>query len=281
MSRCAALLVLFVVGCGDAGGTGSDHWTGVSGNGGDDTTSSGSDASSSTPDASVVLEAGPQTQEFQLATDKTSYSVELRSTVTVQVTVTPQGFAGTVNLAVTGLPTDASGAFSPASLALGGTAAMTSTLTITTLSTVLPATTPFMVTATAGSATSTSIPMLDVMPQITIQIPNNVESLAGTTSMPSTNAFGDYPIVINAPSDFGTANTINVKFLNLDATPHCIHATNPSQGFPHDATTNGVCNPYMDQNQYDTTAHNVNTKGSYLFYLHDEGDTTQGMVKIQ
>jgi hypothetical protein len=69
--------------------------------------------------------------------------------------------------------------------------------------------------------------------------------------------------------------------LNNDSAPHCIHASNPNQGFPHDTDPNGVCATLMAKGALDNTAHNVNTKGSYLFYLHDEGDTTQGMIKIQ
>ncbi len=84
-----------------------------------------------------------------------------------------------------------------------------------------------------------------------------------------------------APANLGTANPIAVKFLNLDSAPHCIHASNATQGFPHDSVTNGVCNTPMQTNQLDQTAHNVNAKGSYLFWLHDQGDLTDGMINIQ
>ena len=280
LSACAALALA----CGDASNITSNHWGGI-GSGGDNGgaddsgTSSGSDSGSA---ADVSLpDGGSQTQSFQVMTDKTSYNVELRSNVVVQVTIAPQGFTGTVNLAVTGLSTGVTGAFNPPSVSVSGTTGATSMLTLTTLESVLPATTPFTVTATSGASTANAAPSLVVMPQITIQIPTNVAAKAGTSGNPSTDAFGNYPIVINAPANLSTTNPIVVKFLNNDSSPHCIHASNATQGFPHDAVTNGVCNTLMQKGQFDQTAHNVNTKGSYLFYLHDEGDTTDGMVKVQ
>jgi len=281
-------LATFALACGDASTPTSDHWGGVGGNNGSDPNSNGfsdsdsGSSSSSGGDAGVAVDSGTsQSSSFQLMTDKTSYDVELRSTVTVQVTVAPQGFTGTVNLAVSGLSTGVTGAFNPPSVSVSGTTGGTSTLTLTTVESVIPATTPFTITGTSGSSSATSAPSLNVMPQITIQIPTNVESLAGTSGNPSTNAFGNYPITINAPANFGTNNPIVVRFVNNDSAPHCIHASNANQGFPHDAVTNGVCNTLMNKGDVDKTAHNVNTKGSYLFYLHDEGDTTDGMIKIQ
>jgi hypothetical protein len=282
LSTCAALALA----CGDASDITSNHWAGVGtgngDNGGADDSGTSTGPTDAGTSADVVLpEGGAQTQSFQVMTDKTSYNVELRNTVVVQVTIAPQGFTGTVNLAVSGLSTGVTGAFNPTSVSVSGTTGATSMLTLTTLESVLPATTPFTVTATSGSATATSAPSLVVLPQITIQIPTNVEALAGTSGTPSTNAFGNYPIVLTAPANFGTNNPIIVKFLNNDSAPHCIHASNPNQGFPHDTDPNGVCSMLMAKGQLDGTAHNVNTKGSYLFYLHDEGDTTDGMIKIQ
>lgn len=285
LSACAALALA----CGDASNITSNHWAGIGtgsgeNGGGNEPTSDGGTSNvsdgGSTADVSLS-EGGSQTQAFQIMTDKTTYNVELRSTVVVQVTIAPQNFTGTVNLAVSGLSTGVTGSFNPTSVSVSGTTGATSMLTLTTLESVLPAATPFTVTATSGSNTATSAPSLNVMPQITIQIPTNVAALAGTTTTPSTNAFGNYPIVINAPTNFGTNNPIVVKFLNNDSAPHCIHASNATQGFPHDAVTNGVCNTLMQKGQYDQTAHNINAKGSYLFYLHDEGNTTDGMIKVQ
>lgn len=279
---CAALAFA----CGDASNTTSNHWAGIgTGGGGDngsfDDASAGGDVGSTSSEGGASLDGGAQTESFHVMTDKTTYAVELRSTVVVQVTVAPQGFTGAVSLAVSGLTTGVTGAFNPASVSVSGTTGATSMLTVTTLESVLPATTPFTITATSGSATATSAPSLNVMPQITIQIPTNVEALAGTSGNPSTNAFGNYPIVLNAPANLSATNPLVVNFINNDSAPHCIHASNATQGFPHDAVTNGVCNTLMNKGQMDQTAHNVNTKGSYAFYLHDEGNTTDGMITVQ
>jgi hypothetical protein len=279
-ARLVPVLAVFILACGDASTGTSNTWGGIGGHGGSSGTDAGSNASGG--DAGVAVDGGgSQTQGFQIMTDKTSYDVELRSSVQVQVTIAPQSFSGTVSLAVSGLATGVTGAFAPASVTVSGTTGATSTLTLTTLESVLPAATPFTITATSGSTTATAAPSLNVMSQITIQIPANVEALAGTIGNPSTNAFGNYPIVLNAPANFGTNNPMVVRFLNLDATPHCIHASNANEGFPHDAETNGVCDTPMATNEFDKTAHNINTKGSYLFYLHDEGNTTDGMIEVQ
>ncbi len=281
--RTLAAGAVFVIACGDASNISSNHWSGIGTGGGDDNGSSDGGSSSSDSGATDggVLESGVQSASFDILTDKTTYSVELRSTVTVQVTVAPKSFTGTVTLGTTGLPTGVTAAFAPPTLSVAGTTGATSVLTLTTISSIAPGNTPFQVTGVSGSSNGSVASALTVMPQITIQIPLNVDALKGTSGSPSTNAFGDYPIVITAPGDLGTADPVVVKFVNNDSAPHCIHASNPNQGFPHDAVTNGVCNALMNKGGTDATAHNVNTKGSYLFYIHDQGDLTDGMIKVQ
>jgi len=275
-------LAVVVVACGDASTISSDHWPGVGTGNGPGTSEDSGGVVNPVVDAGGALEGGAQAQSFQVMTDQASYSVELRATVAVQVTIAPQNFTGSVSLAVSGLPTGVTGAFVPPSVSVSGTTGATSVLTLTSLSTVVAAAAAaFQVTATSGSTVVNASPTLAVMSQITIQIPMNVASLEGTSGSPSTNAFGSYPIVMNAPSTFGTGNPIVVRFLNNDSAPHCIHASNPTQGFPHDSVTNGVCNTLMAKGAYDNTAHNVNTKGSYAFYIHDQGDLTDGMIMIQ
>src|SRR5678815_4766479 len=101
LSACAALALA----CGVASNITSNHWAGVgTGNGdnggADDGGTSSSSDGSTTADVSLP-DGGSQTASFQVMTDKTSYNVELRATTVVQVTIAPQGFTGTVNLAVT------------------------------------------------------------------------------------------------------------------------------------------------------------------------------------
>ena len=284
-SKIALLAVISaaLVACGDASTNSANYFTGIGGgnasNGGGG--GAGGGGSSDAGGGGGSDGGTSQTQGFDVMTDKTSYDVELRASATVQVTVAPKSFSGTVNLAVSGLPTGVTGTFTTSSLSVSGTTGATTTLKLTTASSIVPCAVPFTVTATSGSTNAQAAVSLNVLAQITIQIPMNVDALEGTSGSPSTNAFGDYPIVITAPANLGTANPIAVKFLNLDSAPHCIHASNATQGFPHDSVTNGVCNTPMQTNQLDQTAHNVNAKGSYLFWLHDQGDLTDGMITIQ
>jgi len=281
-SKIALLAVISaaLVACGDASTNSANYFTGVGG--GNASTGGGNGGGTSDGGGDGGSDGGTsQTQGFDVMTDKTSYDVELRASATVQVTIAPKSFSGTVNLAVGGLPTGVTGTFTTSSLSVSGTTGATTTLKLTTASSIVPGAVPFTVTATSGSTNAQASVSLNVLPQITIQIPVNVDSMEGTSGSPSTNAFGDYPFVITAPANFGTANPIAVKFLNLDSAPHCIHASNATQGFPHDSVTNGVCDTPMQTNQLDQTAHNVNAKGSYLFWLHDQGDLTDGMITIQ
>ena len=275
-----AVISAALVACGDASTNSANYFTGIGG--GNANNGGGGGGSSTDAGGGGGSDGGTsQTQGFDVMTDKTSYDVELRASTTVQVTVAPQSFTGTVNLTVNNAPTGVTYKFASSSLSVSGTTGATTTLTLTTTSSIVPGAVPLQVVATSGSSSAQAAVSLNVLSQITIQIPMNVDALKGTSGSPSTNAFGTYPIVMTAPANFGTANPIVVKFLNLDSAPHCIHASNASQGFPHDAVTNGVCNTLMQTNQLDQTAHNVNTKGSYLFYLHDQGDLTDGMIKIQ
>ncbi len=282
----AGLTLAGLVACGDASNTSANHFTGIGTNNSGGGSGGGGGGAVDAGGGGVTDSGGgesgtPPSQAFDVMTDKASYDIELRGTTTVQVTVAPQSFTGSVTLSVTNLPTGVTGTFASSSLNVSGTTGATTTLTITTPSTIVPGAAPFQVVGTSGAHTNNAAVSLNVLSQITIQIPMNVAALEGTSGSPSTNAFGAYPIVMNAPANFGTANPIAVRFLNLDSAPHCIHASNATEGFPHDAVTNGVCNTLMQKGQYDQTAHPVNTKGSYLFYLHDQGDLTDGMIKIQ
>jgi hypothetical protein len=105
---------------------------------------------------------------------------------------------------------------------------------------------------------------LTVQPDLTISIPVNVDSLKP--------GLGTYNL--KAPQDIAN-NPVVVHFLNLDSTPHEIHASNATQGFGHG---NGT----FDQNQEDPKKRAVIATGTYKFYLHDEGSALNpGTIVIQ
>lgn len=288
--RSLTLLALAVgaatlVACGDAGGTASNLWTGVGNNpnpsggdgggGGNDSGGGGGNDSGGGP-----VDSGVSTASFDIMLDKTAADSELRATVDIQVTVAPKNFTGAVALDVQNLPAGVTAKFASTTLNVTGTTGMTTTLTLTVASDTAPNLANLMVRGTSGSNVGSTALALNVKPIITIAIPTNVDALKGTSGNPSTNAFGTYPIVITAPANI--ANTpVEVKFVNKDSSGHCIHASNPTQGFAHDPVTNGVCNALIPQNGMSGQQRKVNALGTYTFYLHDQGDLTRGQVMVK
>jgi hypothetical protein len=294
-TRVLSLLGAFaLVACGDASvGTpreaafGGDH-------GGDDST--GPDAGSSTPDAATSGDGGAtpigndddgadaafdagmstSTAAFTVSVDTPQASVDLADTVVVNVTITPNGYRGTVDLAMTSMPADVTASFATTSFSLDGTTPATTTLTLATSVSAATGDDALAVTATAGAAGDATTPIaLTVNAALTITIPPNVDSNGGTTADPVTNAFGPYPMTINAPANLSASNTLTVRFYNADTVPHEIHASSPEQGFAHDP------GPFPAMSM-DPFIRHVNAAGTYDFYLHDQGaPTTIGRLVVQ
>jgi subtilisin family serine protease len=85
---------------------------------------------------------------FSLAATPASRTIVQGTGTSYAITVTPTGgFGGTVNFAVTGLPTGATASFAPASVAGSGS----STLTVTTVATTLPGTYPLTISGSSGA----------------------------------------------------------------------------------------------------------------------------------
>jgi hypothetical protein len=96
--------------------------------------------------------------DYTVTASPASQTVTQGNSTTYTATVTPTGgFGGTVGLTVTGLPTDATGAFNPTSLASGN-----STLTVTTAATTPAGTYTLTITGTSGSTTHTATETLVV-----------------------------------------------------------------------------------------------------------------------
>lgn len=270
---------LALAACGDASTTHSNDFTGVgngtgtgSGGGGSDSGGGGDGGS----DSGVTLpDSGLTTASFDIMLDKTAVDIELRNQVDVQVTVAPKNFTGAVTVDVTGMSAGVTFKLATATLNVSGTTGATTLLTLSTTSAVAPALNNLMVKATSGSNTASTPLALNVKPILTINVPMNVDALKGTAGNPSTNAFGDFPIIITAPANI--ANTpVEVRFLNKDSAPHTIHAGQAGAGFPHDDA-----NTSFATNQLDAKKRLVTATGTYGFYLHDQGDLTEGSIKIQ
>jgi hypothetical protein len=96
---------------------------------------------------STTVQLTVQVPDFTLTAAPSSASVAQGGSTTYTATVTPSGgFAGTVALAVSGLPTGATGSFSPASLGSGN-----STLTVATTASTPAGSYPLTITGTSGS----------------------------------------------------------------------------------------------------------------------------------
>jgi hypothetical protein len=258
-------------GGGDTPGGGNGDTTGggtTTGGGGGTTTGGGGGTTGDAGGGNTT-----STPSFAITADKTAIDSELQMLTDVTVTLTPKnGFTGSVTLATTGLPTGATGVFTPAAVNVTGTAPVTAMLRITTPSNVTPTTAPMPIKVTGMGGTGTPVTSeaamtYNVKRQITITIPQNVAQ--------STNPFGAGDIVINTGGTISGASPIKVLFINKDSSKdHIVHSTNTTNGFFHGNTGNAIPLNGMD------AVRNVTGTGRYPFYMHDGANTPAGAVKI-
>ena len=256
-----------------SGATGSSTSSSSGGSSSGATTSSGGGTSSS--GASSNGSEPPPTTPLGVTLDQMTLSVQLMATATVTVSVAPNGYSGTVDLAAGTLPTGITAAFDKPTLTLDGATTATATLTLTTATSAPPGSVPLAVNATAGGMTQSTAVSVTVESTITLHIPAGVNNTGATVSNPNTTAYGPYPITIVAPPGISASNPVTVYFQNDDTVSHEIHADDQGQGFGHDPGPFGAgkMDPYVRQ---------VNTAGTYDFYLHDQGaPITPGRVFIQ
>jgi hypothetical protein len=96
----------------------------------------------------VVAPAASAPPDFALSASVSSATINAGGNTSVGITVTPaNGFNGSVSLAVTGLPSGATGSFDTSTVSGSGTA----NLTISTTAAVAPGTYPLTITATSGA----------------------------------------------------------------------------------------------------------------------------------
>jgi hypothetical protein len=233
--------------------TASSGGTTSSSSGGDGTGSSGSSSGGSEAPASLEVTVGAS-----------SLQIPLMDTGTVNVSVSASGYTGQVQLAVTGLPGGVTAAFDDASPTVNGSAA-TAVLTLTTATNAIVGMGGISVTASAAGVTGSAPVALLVQPQITLHIPAGVNNTGATVDNPNSTAYGPYPITIIAPAGgISESSPITVYFKNDDNVSHEIHADDASQGFAHDPGPFGA-------GEMDPFVRNVNSLGTYDFYLHDQG----------
>ncbi len=214
--------------------------------------------------------------DFEVSVDKPDTSLELASEVTITVSIDPKGYAGDVLLGSNSLDGDKlTATFGKTSLTLDGSTIAKTTFTLKSASDTPPATVGYTITAASEAGSATASGALTVLSEITIVIPQGVGAFPGGVGDPYKLAFGPYPTVITAPPGISATNPVTVRFYNDDDVEHEIHAGQGGQGFPHDVMP-------IPPNSMSSNVREVNSAGTYNYYLHDEGAAeTVGQIVIQ
>ena len=217
------------------------------------------------------------TPDLAVTVDQSTLKSQLMASSTVHVTVAPNGFTGMATLALGSMPSGVTGTFDNAQVALDGRTAATATLTLKTADSAAPGDTNIEVDVSGTGANPGKTTLaLTVQSIITVHIPMGVNNMGGTISNPVTTAYGPYPMKLaEPPGGISAQNPVTVYFVNDDSVSHEIHASDDQEGFAHDP---GPIPPMST----DSLVRNVNTAGSYNFYLHDQGaPITVGLITIQ
>jgi len=214
----------------------------------------------------------PQPATFSIAAADDAPVLELRDTVDVEVSVTPNGYVGPVLLHVEGLPSDVTADLSTSSVALDGDTTATFTVTLATVSSTVTGDYPFTIHGTVESGEKTGDATLTVEPILTVIIPENLQSFSADP--PNQTAFGDFPTIVTALPNMSADNPITVRFFNAGTVPHEIHADAGADGFGHGT---GL----IDPGTFDPVERHVTSPGQYGYYPHDIGPSILGEIDIQ
>jgi len=194
-------------------------------NGGDPSVGSNA-VDTGNPNANTLPDApatqGTAAQGFSIALDKDTPALDLGKETTVNVTVTPKnGFAGTVNVAVSGLPAGVTAA--PASGTPGSPIAVKLTAGYDAVVTPKTAAAPLVFTATSAGESATANANFKVLPKVEVRIPVNAQALlaAGGTVYRDEygTAFGKNPTTMKTQAD----NAIQLTIYNADSKQRVIH----------------------------------------------------------
>jgi hypothetical protein len=160
--------------------------------------------------------------DFSLGASPSSQTVAPGGGASCTASVTPvNGFTGTVNFGVAGLPSGATATFTPTSVNGSGS----STLSVTTSSTTPPGSYPLTVSGTSGIITHTTTVTLVVSPNFTI-------SATPSTRTVSRNGATTYTVTIGPSGFVGTvslsASGIQARFATMSFNPSTVVNTGSS-----------------------------------------------------
>jgi hypothetical protein len=159
-----------------------------------------------TATATLVVNAAP---DFSISTSPSSQSVNPGANTTYTAAITAlNGFTGTVSFSVSGLPTGATGSFSPNSVNGSGS----STLTVSTTTSIAPGTYTLTVTGTSGSlAHSGTVTLVVNTPEFSISTTPGSQTV---TAGGSTN----YTATVSAINGFSGTVSFSMSGLPTGAT---------------------------------------------------------------
>src|SRR5499427_2514776 len=165
--------------------------------------------------------AAPPTPDFTLSVSPTSQSVAQGQSTSYTVGVNRTGgFSGSVSLSVSGLPTGASGSFSP-----NPATGTSSTLTVTTNSTTPTGSFALTVTGVSGSLTRTASGTLVVTPPAQ---PDFTLSVSPTSRTVAAGTSTTYTVTITRTGGFAGAVTLSLT--GLPAGAAASFSPNPASG---------------------------------------------------
>src|SRR3984957_9040330 len=217
--------------------------------------------------ASFALSANPSSQTVTPG-GNSSYVISLTAA---------SGFTASVNLSVSGLPTNATGSFNPTSVSAG---ASSSTLTITTASNTPIGNFTFTVTRTSGSITNTTTAILDVASAAGSSNVISIDFVGKDVAMASTEVAG----VVAEPNwndASGAASTAPIALVNAGGAATTATVTWSSNNVWETPITDQPGNArmmkgYLDTGSGTTTTVSVaqlpSSPGGYQVYVYADGD---------
>ena len=151
--------------------------------------------------------SAPIVPDFSLSATPTSQTLSPGGAASYSVNIARvNGFSGTVTFSVSGLPTGATGTFTP-NLETAG-----STLTVTTTSSTPAGTYPLTITGVSGSLTHTT-PV-----SLTVNAPDFSLSATPPSQTVAQGASGDYSVTVTPTNGFSSTVTLSVTGLPTGAT---------------------------------------------------------------
>jgi hypothetical protein len=216
--------------------------------------------------ASFTLSATPSSETVNPG-GKTTYTVNTSAT---------NGFTGSINLSVSGLPANTTGTFSPTSVTVGSS----STLTITTTSNTPMGSSTLTITGTSGSLTNTTTAVLNVTATSGSGNPISIDFVGEDVAMASTEVAG---VVVEPNWNDATGVSSTSSLALLDSTGAATTATVSwnSAGIWETPITDQPGNARMMKGYLDTGSNTTTTvtvaglpthTAGYKVYVYADGD---------